>query len=120
MVKQLRGIGDDHYRALHGRKPAFVEAFFEVDCEYFGDTRKQNLALVNTLNPVDSGYVDVDEGLPWVEIPLNGPKYVIVDIDRIAGAAQLVPLNPEGSHMVEADSRRWVVNSLNSFGWIYY
>ena len=105
-VKQLRGIGDDHYRALHGRKLTFVEAFFEVDCEYFGDTRKQKLALVNMLNPVDSEYVDIDEGLPWVEIPLNGPKYEIVDIDRIGGAAQLVPLNPAGSQIVEGDLRR--------------
>ena len=80
-VKQLRGIGDDHYRALHGRKPAFVEAFFKLDCKYSRDIRKQNLALVNMLNPVDSGYVDLYEGLPWVEIPLSGPKYEIVDID---------------------------------------
>ena len=122
-VKQLRGIGDDHYRALHGRKPAFVEAFFKLDCEYSGDIRKRNLALVNMLNPVDSGYVDPDEGLPWVEIPLSGPKYEIVDIDRIGGVAQLVPMNPAGGPMAEGDSRRWVVNSridLNSFGWIYY
>ena len=71
------------------------------------------------LNPVDSGYVDPDKGLPWVERPLTGPKYVIIDIDQIGGAAQLVPLNP-GSGV---GSRRWVVNSrvdLNSFGWIYY
>ena len=125
-VKQLRGISDDHYRALHGRKPAFVEAFFQVDCKYFGDTVKHNLALVDVLNPVDSGYVDPDEGLPWVERPLSGPKYEIIDINQIGGAAQLVPLNPgsgAGTEMVEGDSRRWVVNSridLNSFGWIYY
>ena len=122
-VKQRRGISDDHYRALHGRKPAFVEAFFQVDCE---DTSRRNLALVRTLNPVDSGYVDPDEGLPWVEIPLTGPKYEIIDIDQISGAAQLVPLNPgseAGTQFVEGDSRRWVVNfwiDLNSFGWIYY
>ena len=122
-VKQLRGISDDHYRALHGRKPAFVEAFFQVDCKYFGDTVKHNLALVDVLNPVDSGYVDPDEGLPWVEIPLSGTKYEIVDIDRIGGAAQLVPMNPAGGPIVEGDSHRWVVNSridLNRFGWIYY
>ena len=29
-VKQLRGISDNHYRALHGRKPAFIEVFFQV------------------------------------------------------------------------------------------
>ena len=75
------------------------------------------------LNPVDSGYVDPDEGLPWVEMPLTGSKYKIVNIDRMGGAAQLVALYPAGSHMGEEDSRRWVVNSridLNSFGWIYY
>ena len=52
-VKQLRGISDDHYRALHGRKPAFVQAFLQVDCEYFGHTTKHDLALVDILNPVD-------------------------------------------------------------------
>ena len=75
------------------------------------------------LNPVDSRYVDPDKGLPWVKIPLSGPKYEIVDIDQIGGAAQLVPMNPAGGPMAEGDSRRWVVNSridLNSFGWIYY
>ena len=53
----------------------------------------------------------------------SGPRYEIIDIDQIGGAAQLVPLNPvSGTRMVERDSRRWVVNScmdLNSFGWIY-
>ena len=96
-----------------------MEAFFEVGCEYFRDTREQNLALVNMLNPVDSGYVDPDEGLPWIEMPLTSSKDEIVNIDRIGGAAQLVPLYPAGSHMGEEDSRRWVVNSqidLNSFG----
>ena len=100
-----------------------TEAFFQVHYEFFGHTRKRNLALVNMLNPVDSGYVNPNEGLPWVEIPVTGPKYEIVDIDRIGGAAQLVPLNPVGSHMGDENSRRWVVNSridLNSFGWIYY
>jgi len=119
-VKQLRGITDSHYRALHGRKPAFVEALFQVDCGYFGETTKHNLALVDMLNPVDSGFVDPDEGLPWVERPPTGPRYEIINIDEIGGVAQLVPLNPE---MVGRDSRRWVVNSqidLNSFEWIYY
>ena len=118
-VKQLRGISDDHYRALHGRKPAFVEAFFQVDCEHLGATIRRNLALVNILNPVDSGYVDPDEGLAWVEMPPNSPKYEIIDIHQIGGAAHLVPMNP-GS---EAPEKRWVVNSpidLNSFGCIYY
>ena len=64
-----------------------MEAFFEVDCEYFGDARKQNLALVNILNLVDSEYVDPDEGLPWVEMLFIGSKYEIVNIDRIGGAA---------------------------------
>ena len=59
-VKQLRGIRVHHYRALHGRKPAFIEVFFQVDC---GDWT-HNLALVNILNLVDSGYVDPDKGLP--------------------------------------------------------
>ena len=58
------------------------------------------------LNLVHLGYVDSDEGLPWVEIPLTGPKYNIVDIDKIGGAAQLLPLNLAGSHMVEGDSQR--------------
>ena len=114
-VKQVRGISDDHYRALHGRKLAFIEAFFQVDC---GD-RRHNLALLNILNPVDSGYVDPNEGLPWVEIPRTGPKYEIIDIRQIEGAVQLVPVN-----LVRGASvKRWVVNSridLNSFGWIYY
>jgi hypothetical protein len=121
-IKQLRGISDNHYRALHGRKPAFVEALFQVEL-HRGDTRKRNLALVDMLNPVDSGYVDPDEGLPWVEIPLTGAKYEIVEINQIGGAAQLVPLNPAGSQNGERYLRRWVVNSridLNSFGWIYY
>ena len=75
------------------------------------------------LNPVDSGYVDPDEGLLWIEILLMGPKYEIVDIEQIGGAAQLLPLNPAGSYIEDGNSRRWVVNSridLNSFGWIYY
>ena len=58
-----------------------------------------------------------------MEVPLTGPKYEIVDINQISGAAQLVPLNAAGSHNGERGSRRWVVNSridLNSFGWIYY
>ena len=62
-VKQLRGISDDHYRPLHGRKQAFIEAFFQVDYEDFVGTGKRNLALLNMLNPVDSGYIDPDEGL---------------------------------------------------------
>ena len=74
--------------------------------EFFGDTRKRNLALVNMLNPVDSGYVNLDEGLPWVEMPVTGPKYKIVDIDRIGGAAQLVPLKRAGSHMGDENYRR--------------
>ena len=88
-VKQLRGISDDHCDALHGRKPAFIEGLFQVDC---GD-RRHNLALVNILNLMDSGYVDPDEGLPWVGIPPTGPKYEIIDIHQIGGAAQLVLLN---------------------------
>ena len=74
---------------------------------------------MNILNPVDSGYVDPDEGLPWVEIPPTGPKYEIIDIHQIGGAAQLVPVNPVRG----ASVTRWVVNSridVNSFGWIYY
>ena len=63
LVKQLGGISDGYYQGLHGRKPAFVEAFFRVDCEYFGESTKCNLALVDMLNPVDSGYVDPDEAL---------------------------------------------------------
>ena len=86
-------MGDDHYCILNGGKPAFVEAFLWVDYEYFGDTRKQKL-WVNMLNPVDSGYFDIDKGLPYVEIPLNDPKYEIINIDRIGEAAQLVPWNP--------------------------
>ena len=35
-----------------------------------------------------------DEALPWVERPLTSPKYKIIDINQIGGAAQLVPLNP--------------------------
>ena len=123
-VKQLMGITDDHYRALHGRKLAFVETFFQVDCGYFGETTKHNLALVDILNSVESGYVDPDERLPWVERPPTGPRYEIIDIDQNGGAAQLVPLNPvSGTWMVQRDSRRWVVNSLidlNSFSRIYY
>ena len=72
---------DDHYRVLHGRKPAFVKAFFPADCEYIGDTTKYNLALVDIPNPVDSGYVNPDEGLPWVERPLTASKYQIIDIN---------------------------------------
>ena len=58
------------------------------------------------LNPVDSEYVNPDEGLLWVEIPVIGPKYEIVNIDRIGGAAQLVPLNPAGSPMGDENYRR--------------
>ena len=119
-VKQLRGISDDHYRALHGRKPGFVEALFQVEYEDLrATTTRRNLALVSILNLVDSGYVDPDEGLPWVEMPLTGPRYEIIDIHQIGGAAQLVSMNPGRG----APERRWVVNSridLNSFGWIYY
>ena len=71
------------------------------------------------LNPVDSGCVDPDEGLPWVEIPLTCPRYEIIDIHQIGGAAQSVPMNPRRG----AIEKRCVVNSqihLNSFGWIYY
>ena len=94
-VKQPRGISDDHYLALHGRKPRFVEALFQVGCEDLGaTTTRGNLALVSILNPVDSGYVDLYEGLPWVEMPLTGPRYEIIDIHQIGGAAQLVPMNP--------------------------
>ena len=107
-VKQLRGISDDHYRALHGRKPAFVEAFFQVDCEYLGATRRRKLALVKILNPVNSGYVDPDEGLPWVETPPDGKKYEIIDIHQIGGAAQLVLVHPENGAAV----KRWVVVSV--------
>ena len=64
-VKQLRGISDDHYRALHGRNPGFVEALFQVECEDLGaTTTRRNLALLSILNPVDSEYVDPHEGLP--------------------------------------------------------
>ena len=56
------------------------------------------------LNPLDSGYVDLNEGLPWVEIPLMGPKYEIIDIEQIGGAAQLIPLNPVGSHIEDGNS----------------
>ena len=77
-----------------------------MDSEYFGDTRKRNLALVNMLNPVDSGYVDPDEGLLWIEILLMGPKYEIVNIEQIVAAAQLLPLNPAGSHIEDGNSRR--------------
>ena len=63
-VKQPRGINVSHYLALYGRKPAFVEAFFQVDYKYFGDTAKRRLAPVDILNPVESVYVDPDEGLP--------------------------------------------------------
>ena len=38
------------------------------------------------LNPLDSEYVDRDEGLPWVERPLTGSKYEIVNIDGIGAA----------------------------------
>ena len=118
-VKPLRGMSDDHYRALHGRKPAFVEAFFQVDCEYLGATKRHKLALVKILNPVNYGYVDPDEGLPWIETPPDGKKYEIIDIHQIGRAAQLVPVYLENGAAV----KRWVVNSridLNSFGWIYY
>ena len=50
---------------------------------------------------------------------LTGPRYEIIDIHQISGAAQLVPMNPRRW----APERRWVVNSridLNNFGWIYY
>ena len=111
---------DDHYRALHGRKPAFVEALLQMDCGYFGETTKHNLAFFDILNPVDSGFVDLDEGLPWVEGLPTCLRYKIIDIHHIGGAAQLVLLNPgSGTQTVERDSRRWVVNSRivwNSFG----
>ena len=82
-VKQLRGISDDHCWALHGRKLGFIEAFFQIDSR----DRRDNLALVNILSPVDSAYVDPDEGLLWVEIPPTGPKYEIINIHQIKGAA---------------------------------
>ena len=58
-----------------------------MDYEYLGDTRKRNLVLVTMLNLVDSGYVDLEEELAWVEIQVTGPKYEIVHIDRICRAA---------------------------------
>ena len=118
-VKHPGDKSDDHHRALHGRKPDFVEAFFQADCEYVGDTTKYILPLVDIPNPVDSGYFDPHKGLPWVERLLTGSKYQIIDINQIGGVGQLVPLNPVRGR----DSRRWVVNSridLNTFGWIYY
>ena len=75
-VKQLRSISDDHYWALPWRKPPFIEALFQSDCR----DRRYNLALVNILNPVDSGDVDPDKWLSWVEIPPTGPKYDIINI----------------------------------------
>ena len=58
-----------------------------MDCEYVGDITKHILALVHILNPVDSGYVDLDEGLPLEKRPLTCPKYLIIDINQIGGAA---------------------------------
>ena len=96
-----------------------------MDCRHFGETTKYNLALVDILNPVNSGYINPDEGLLLVERPPNGPRYEIIEIHQFGIVAQLVPLNPEsGAHIqiVRRDSRKWVINSridLNSFGWIY-
>ena len=70
---------------------------------------------MSVLNLVDSGCVDPDEGLPWVEMPLTCQRYEIIDIHHIGGAAQSVPMNPKR----EAIERRWVIYSqihLNSFG----
>ena len=64
---------------------------------------------------MDSGDVDIDEWLPWVEIPPAGPKYEIINIHYIGGGAQLVPV----TLVRGASVNRWVVNSwmdLNSFG----
>ena len=61
------------------RKPAFIEALFQVDC---GDSR-HNLALVNILNRVDSGHVGPNQELPWVEMSSMGRKYEIIDIHQI-------------------------------------
>ena len=47
------------------------------------------------------------------------PKYEMIDIHQIGGAAQLVLVNPVRG----ASIKRWVVNSridLTNFGWIYY
>ena len=71
-VEQLRVVSDEHYRALHGRKPAFIEAFFQADCEYVGATRRRKLALVKIPNLVNSRYVDPDERLVLVETPPDG------------------------------------------------
>lgn len=118
-VEQLGGVSDDHYRALHGRKPAFIEAFFQVDCEYVEATRRPKLALLKIPNPVNSRYVDLDESLVLVETPPDSKKYEIIDIHEIVEAAQLVPMHTENGAAVQ----RWVVHSrmdLNSFGWIDY
>ena len=80
-----------------------------MDCGYFGETTKHKLGLVDILSPVNSGYIDPDEGLPLVERLPNGPKYEIIEIDQIGGVAQLVPLNPEsgaGTQIVGRDLRR--------------
>ena len=50
----------DHYYALYGRKPAFIEVFAQLD---YVDTKRHKLALVNILNPVDSGYINSVERL---------------------------------------------------------
>ena len=66
-----------------------------MDCRYFIETIKHNLALVDILIPVNSGYIDSDEGVPLVERPPNITKYEIIKINQIGRATQLVPLNPE-------------------------
>jgi hypothetical protein len=90
-IKQPKAT-DDSYRALHGRKPASVQALFRVTCTDLNIS--YNLALVSPLNPVDSGYIDPHEGLPWVEMR---SRFEIVDIAQIRGAAQLIPGKPDNA-----------------------
>ena len=59
-MNQLRGILIDHYYALYRRKPAFIKVFAQLD---YADTKRHKLALVNILNPVDSGYINPVEWL---------------------------------------------------------
>jgi hypothetical protein len=96
--------GSSLYGALHGELPARLRALFTI--EVF--SRVHQLAFVEATMPINGGRPDEDSGLVRVERSKRRNGYLVVGVENISCAAQLIPDAPLLS---AEDQVTWVVNS---------
>ena len=99
------------YGALRGRLPTKLVALFKIR-DYTCKHAVRQMAAVQMLSAVNSGFVLDIHGLVTVKMREESQEFTIVDVGRILG---LVHLSPERK-------RRWLVNSridLRTFNEVY-